>query len=168
MASVQAILVYGASFYRQQYLISRSFASIFVIGDAIFFTVGSISCARLVKKYGGKPVIVITGLVGGLLISAYTILPGLWVSAAARFLCMLFIAFAISALNTLILEQVPEYRGMLMSISMALSSVGQALGSFIGGMVILWYGYALVGVSLGAMAIVSAVVTYFLVVDPHS
>jgi len=113
-------------------------------------------------------VIVITGLVGGLLISAYTIVPGLWVSAAARFLCMLFTAFAFSALNTLILEQVPEYRGTLMSISSALSSVGAALGSFIGGMALLWYGYALVGVFLGAMAIVSAVVTHFLAVDPHS
>lgn len=152
MASVQAILVYGASFYRQQFFISRSFASIFVIGDAIFFTVGSLSCARLVKKYGSKRVIVITGLMGGLLISAYTTLPGLWVSAAARFLCMLFTAFAFSALNTLILEQVPEYRGTLMSISSAISSVGAALGSFIGGMALLWYGYALVGVSLGAMA----------------
>ena len=81
---------------------------------------------------------------------------------------MLFTAFAFSALNTLILEQVPEYRGTLMSISSALSSVGAALGSFIGGMALLWYGYALVGVFLGAMAIVSAVVTHFLAVDPHS
>jgi predicted MFS family arabinose efflux permease len=168
MGSVQAILVYGASFYREQFLISRSFASIFVIGDAVFFTVGSLSTARLVKKYGSKPVTVITGFVGGLLISAYTILPGLWVSAAARFLCMLFTAFAFSALNTLILEQVPEYRGTLMSISMALSSVGAALGSFIGGLALLRYGYNLLGVSLGAMAVISSIVTRFLAVDPHS
>jgi len=168
MASVQAILVYGASFYRQEFLLSRSYASLFVIGDAIFFTVGSVGSARLVNKYGYKPVIVITGLVGGLFISAYTILPILWVSAAARFLCMLFIGFCLSALNSLILEQVSENRGTLMSINSAITSIGSSLGSFIGGLMLSLYGYTLVGVSLGAMAVASAIIIHFLAVDPHS
>jgi len=168
MASVQAILVYGASFYRQEFLLSRSYASLFVIGDAIFFTVGSVGSARLVNKYGYKPVIVITGLVGGLFISAYTILPILWVSAAARFLCMLFIGFCLSALNSLILEQVSENRGTLMSINSAITSIGSSLGSFIGGLMLSLYGYTLVGVSLGAMAVASAIIIHLLAVDPHS
>jgi predicted MFS family arabinose efflux permease len=167
MASVQAILVYGASFYRQQFLVSRSSASLFVIGDAIFFTVGSVGSARLVNRYGCKPVIVITGLIGGLFVSAYTLLPILWVSAAARFLCMLFIGFSLSALNSLILEQVSENRGTLMSINSAITSIGSSLGSFIGGLMLLMYGYTLVGVSLGAMAVASAIIIHFLAVDPN-
>ncbi len=168
MAAYQAILVYSASFYRQQFLVSRSFASMFVIGGALFFTVGSISSARLVNKYGRKPVIVLAGSIGGLFIAAYTNLPNLWVSASARFLGGLFVAFAFSALNSLTLEQVPEYRGTLMSINSAIGSVGSALGSFIGGIALLWYGYPLVGASLGAMAISSAVITHFFASDPHS
>lgn len=167
MASVQAVLVYGASFYRQQFLVSRSYASLFVIGDAIFFTIGSVGSARLVNRYGCKPVIVITGLIGGLFVSAYTLLPILWVSAAARFLCMLFIGFSLSALNSLILEQVSENRGTLMSINSAITSVGSSLGSFIGGLMLLLYGYTLVGVSLGVMAVASALVIHFLAVDPN-
>jgi len=168
MAAYQAILVYSASFYRQQFLVSRSFASMFVIGGALFFTVGSISSARLVNKYGRKPVIVLAGSIGGLFIAAYTNLPNLWVSASARFLGGLFVAFAFSALNSLTLEQVPEYRGTLMSINSAIGSVGSALGSFIGGVALLWYGYPLVGASLGAMAISSAFITHFFASDPHS
>jgi predicted MFS family arabinose efflux permease len=167
MASYQAILVYSASFYRQQFLVSRSFASMFVIGGALFFTIGSISCARLVKKYGRKPVIVTAGIIGGSFIVAYTNIPNLWFSASARFLGGLFIAFAFSALNSLTLEQVPEHRGTLMSFNSAIGSIGSAFGSFIGGMALLWYGYALVGISLGALAISSAVITHFLASDPH-
>jgi MFS family permease len=168
MASYQAILVYSASFYRQQFHISRSFASMFVIGGALFFTIGSISCARLVKKYGRKPVIITTCLIGGLFIAAYTIIPNLWISASARFLGGLFIAFAFSASSSLTLEQVPKHRGTLMSINSAIGSVGSAFGSFVGGMTLLWYGYALVGLSLGTLAVLSAVIIYFFAGDPHS
>lgn len=167
MASYQAILVYSASFYRQQFLVSRSYASMLVIGGALFFTVGSIGCARLVKRYGRKPVIVINGVIGGLLIASYTNIPNFWFSVSARFLGGLFIAFAFSALNSLTLEQVPEHRGTLMSISQAVTSIGSAIGSFIGGMALLWYGYPLMGISLGALAISSAVITYFLASEPH-
>jgi predicted MFS family arabinose efflux permease len=167
-ASYQAILVYSASFYRQQFSVSRSFASMFVIGGALFFIVGSIGCSRLVNRYGRKPVIVITGLLGGLLIAAYTNLPILWVSAVARFLGGLFMGFAFSALMSLTLEQVPEHRGTLMSIRSAIGGIGSALGAFIGGLALLWYGYALVGISLGTLAIASAIVIHFLAVDPHS
>jgi predicted MFS family arabinose efflux permease len=55
-----------------------------------------------------------------------------------------------------------------MSINSAVGSVGAAIGAFIGGLALLWYGYELVGISLGAMAVVSVIITCFLVVDPHS
>jgi MFS family permease len=167
-ASYQAILVYSASFYRQQFLISRSFASMFVIGGALFFTIGSITCARLVKRYGHKLVILTTGLIGGLFIVAYTNIPNLWFSAFTRFLGGLFIAFAFSALNSLTLEQIPKHRGTLMSIRSGIVSIGAAMGSFVGGLALLWYGYELVGISLGAMAIISALITHFLAIEPNS
>jgi predicted MFS family arabinose efflux permease len=63
---------------------------------------------------------------------------------------------------------VPEHRGTLMSIRSAIGGIGSALGAFIGGLALLWYGYALVGISLGALAIASAIIIHFLAVDPHS
>ena len=137
----------------------------FVIGGALFFTVGSISCVRLVKQIGRKRVIVVTGLIGGLLTALYMNIPNIWFSASARFLGGMFIAFAFSALSSLTLEQVPKHRGSLMSINSAITSVGAALGSFMGGLALLWYGYELVGILLGAMAVVSALITHFLTVD---
>jgi predicted MFS family arabinose efflux permease len=167
-SSYQAMLVYGASFYREQFLVSRGFASMVIIGGATFFTIGSISCSWLVKKYGRKPVIVFSALVGGLLIGAYMNIPNLLFSASARFIASLFIAFAMSALVSLTLEQEPEHRGTLMSINSAMFGIGAALGSFVGGLALLWYGYPFVAISLGAMAVISAIITHFLAVDPHS
>ena len=168
MASYQAILVYSASFYRQQFLLSRSFASTFVIGGALFFTIGSISSGRLVQRYGRKQVSVITGVIAGLFIATYTNLPNLWLSASARFLGGLFTAFAFSTIGSLTLEQVPEFRGTLMSIRSASNSVGSALGSFLGGLALLWYGYELVGVFLGVTSILASIIIHFLAVDPIS
>jgi predicted MFS family arabinose efflux permease len=79
-----------------------------------------------------------------------------------------FIAFAFSALNSLTLEQIPKHRGTLMSIRSGIVSIGSAMGSFVGGLALLWYGYELVGISLGAMAVISALITHFLAIDPHS
>ena len=166
MASYQAILVYSASFYRQQFLLSRSFTSLFVIGGALFFTVGSITSGRLVKRYGRKGVSVVTGIIAGLFIGAYTNLPNLWMSASSRFLGGLFTAFAFSAIGSLTLEQVPEFRGTLMSIRSASNSVGSALGSFLGGLALLLYGYELVGIFLGATSILASIIIYFLAQDP--
>ena len=166
MASYQAILVYSASFYRQQFLISRSFVSTFVIGGALFFTIGSVTSGRLVERYGRKPVTVITGLIAGLFIASYTNLPNLWLSASARFLGGLFTAFAFSTIGSLTLEQVPEFRGTLMSIRAASNSVGSALGSFLGGLALLWYGYEMVGVFLGATAMLASVIIHFIAKDP--
>jgi predicted MFS family arabinose efflux permease len=80
----------------------------------------------------------------------------------------LFIAFAMSVLVSLTLEQEPEHRGTLMSINSAMFGIGAALGSFVGGLALLWYGYPFVAISLGAMAVISAIITHFLAVDPHS
>ncbi len=168
IASYQAILVYGASFYRQQFRVSRDFVSLFIIGGALFFTVGSVTTARMVKRYGRRRLIVAAGFVGGVLIAAYTNVPNLWVSAAARMLGGLFIAFAFSGSNSLTLEQVPEHRGTLMSLNQVVGSVGSAFGAFIGGVSLLQYGYSLVGISLGAMAITASIITHLLTVDPNS
>ncbi|UCH58179.1 MAG: MFS transporter, partial [Candidatus Bathyarchaeota archaeon] len=131
MASYQAILVYSASFYRQVFSISRSFASMFVIGGALFFTVGSVGSAKLVNRFGRKAVTVYMGLVAGAMIAAYTIIPNLWFSAAIRFLGGLFMALSFSALTSLTLEQMPRYRGTLMSFNSAIGYIGEALGAFI-------------------------------------
>ena len=71
-----------------------------------------------------------------------------------------------AASSSLTLEQVPRFRGTMMSLFSAVYSLGSALGAGVGGLVLLLYDYGFVGISLGAIGIASAIVFYLLTIDP--
>lgn len=71
-----------------------------------------------------------------------------------------------AAATSLTLEQVPRFRGAMMSIRAAALSVGQALGAGVGGLALLLYDYEFVGISLGGMGIIGAAIFYLLAIDP--
>jgi predicted MFS family arabinose efflux permease len=71
-----------------------------------------------------------------------------------------------SASASLELEQLPRFRGTMMSISAAMQSVGSAFGAAIGGFTLLFYGYELLGISLGVLAVIGAIIVHLLAVDP--
>jgi len=168
MAGYQAVLVYGSSFYRQRFHTSIALTSLFILGGSIFFTVGSLVSGWLVNSIGRKKMTVFPCLLAGALIISYTNLPDLWLSVAARFLGGLFTGMTASALSSLILEQVPRFRGTLMSISSAFNNIGSALGAGLGGFTLLLYDYELMGATLGALMVSAAIIVYFLTVDPTS
>jgi predicted MFS family arabinose efflux permease len=56
----------------------------------------------------------------------------------------------------------------MMSIHTAMQSVGSALGAGIGGLALLIDDYELVGISLGALAVMGALIIRALTVDPIS
>jgi predicted MFS family arabinose efflux permease len=73
-----------------------------------------------------------------------------------------------SALGSLSLEQLPRFRGTMMSIQTAMSSIGSALGAGIGGLALILYDYELVGISLGILAVIGAFIIRTFTVDPIS
>jgi len=66
---------------------------------------------------------------------------------------------------SLTLEQVPRFRGTVMSISSAATSLGSAIGAAMGGLALLLYDYEFLGIAGGAMALVAAIF-YLLAIDP--
>ncbi len=89
-----------------------------------------------------------------------------WPSLALAFISCLLAGMRHSASDNLTLEQVPEFRGAMMSISSAASSLGSTLGAGIGGMTLLAWDYGGLGLTLGSFGIVAAVVYLFFVIDP--
>ena len=67
---------------------------------------------------------------------------------------------------SLTLEQVPAYRGAMMSVDSAFVNLGYALGAAVGGMTLLWFDYEGLGIALGLFGIVAAVVFYVFASDP--
>jgi predicted MFS family arabinose efflux permease len=161
----QAIVLYSSSFYRDHFLLPLSYTSIVLTGSSLIFTLASLMTSRFVDRFGRKPVAVASAFIAGLGIVSYTVLPNLYLSIASRFMAALFTSLMYNALNSLTLEQVPKFRGTMMSLNQAAGSLGLAIGGGIGGIVFLIYGYKAVGPSLGALMFVAAVVFHIFVVD---
>jgi len=164
-ASFVAIVLYGVSFFRQRFLVSTDSASLIIIGAASCYTLGSLVAGRLVNKFGRKSLTVLSALLAGIFIISFVYLPNLWLSLALNFLGTWFSGMASSAANSLTLEQVPRFRGTMMSINSAALSLGNALGSALGGLALVLFNYEVMGSILGVMGIVAAILFYFLTID---
>ena len=161
-----AILLYGISFFREQFSILTGSASVVMLVAASFYTLGSLACDRLVSSFGRKPSTVSTTLLGGVFAIAFAYLPNLWLSLTLFFLGSWFFGMGASASNSLTLEQVPKFRGTMMSLTSSAQSLGSALGAAIGGSMLILYNYRIMGTTLGALGILAAIVFYFLSIDP--
>lgn len=167
-ASFQAIFLYASSFFRQRYLISTEVASLLVFGGAMCVTLGSLMSGRFVNRIGRKRLVVLVGGLQSVCIIAYATMPSLEFATSARFIGSGMAGVMFSALGSLSLEQLPRFRGTMMSIHTAMQSIGSALGAGIGGGALLLYDYELVGISLGFLAVIGAIIIRVFVVDPIS
>jgi predicted MFS family arabinose efflux permease len=69
-------------------------------------------------------------------------------------------------MTSLNIEQVPEYRSSMMSLSVASQRIGGTLGTGLGGLVLFLHGYGALGVILGLLGLLSAIVYYLFAEDP--
>jgi len=161
-----AILIYCPSFFRERFLIPTGLVSIIVLVAALCYTSGSLISGRLVKRLGRKMPTVLAVLVTAIFTISYANLSDLWLSLAALFLGCLFSGMRYAASTGLTLEQVSSFRGTMMSINHATVAMADALGSGVGGLALLMFGYGEMAAILGAMGIAAAIVFQLLAKDP--
>lgn len=166
MATWSSAVIYIASFYRQRFLVSIDFASLVMIVLSLGYIVGSIVCGRLVNRFGRKPLIVLSTFLLGVLTFTSTNIPNLWLSIAFGLTFCIFAGIMVTAFISLTLEQIPKFRGMMMSLSSATMSTGQMTGGALGGLLLTIFDYGVLGIWQGAMAIVAALVFYLFSIDP--
>jgi DHA1 family inner membrane transport protein len=162
----QALVTYGASFYRQRFLLSMGYATLFYIAAPLFFMSGSFFGGRLVNRVGRKTLTVASALIAGVFTVFFSNVPFMAVSMVLAMAVALFNGVRNVAANNLTLEQLPKLRGLMMSLFSAADNLGMAFGSGIGGYTLFLYGYGALGISLGAMGIISALLFHFLTRDP--
>ena len=166
LTAFQAIGFYSPSFFRQRFLVPTGFASMMVSGLYLCLIFGSLISGRLVSRFGRKPVTAYTVFIAGVFIVTFNNLPNLWLSLTLALLGYMSAGTVISASHSLALEQVPRFRGTMMSINSGAEKMGAALGAGIGGVILLFYGWGFMGALLGAMGISAAAIYHFLVIDP--
>jgi predicted MFS family arabinose efflux permease len=165
-ASFGAILFYGAAFFMQRLGESQGVASIVLLGAALSYTVGSLAGGRLVNRVGRKPSTVVTILLAGIFTIFLVYSHSFWISLTLNYAAAWFFGMATAAAISLTLEQVPKYRGTMMSVDTAFVNLGYALGAAFGGLMLIWLGYEGLGTALGLLGIIASVIFYTLAKDP--
>ena len=105
-------------------------------------------------------------ILSGVFTISFTLSPNLWLALAMNLLGACFAGINSSAAQSYNLEQVPKFRGAMMSIITAAMNIGEAIGAGIGGLALLLYGYNVLGISLGTFGIAAAMIYQLLTIDP--
>jgi predicted MFS family arabinose efflux permease len=165
-AAFVAILIYSTSFFRQRFLMPVELASLVLLGGALAYALGSLSTGRLVNRIGRKFSTASTVLLSGIFTVTYVLVPSVSLSVLAMVSGSWFFGMAASSANSLTLEQIPKLRGALMSIDTAGLNIGSALGTMVGGLTLLYFGYEGMGSGLGMVGLAGAMVFFLLAKDP--
>ena len=166
-SAYMAMVSYAPSYFREQFGYSTAFASYVVIGSSVFFIAGTRVSGRLVSRYGRKAMMLWPTMIAAASIFAYLNTQNVGLSLAARFVGSTFSAVVFTAANSLTLEQLPKFRGTVMSLSQASFSLGGVLGSGLGGLIVLLSGYGAMGLSHGVMMLAAMFILYFLAKEPE-
>jgi MFS transporter, DHA1 family, inner membrane transport protein len=161
-----AIGTFGIAFFKETFHISTNFGSWIMFGGASFGALGSLVSGRIINRCGRKSLAVIGSFVAGILAIVAFYMPNLWVVIALRFSSLWFWGVAVAAGASLMLEQVPIFRGSMMSLRVAFAGVGSALGVALGGAVLATFNYQTVALTLGAIGVVGSFILLLAAKDP--
>ncbi len=161
-----ALLFYGTAFTIERFGLSIDFASMVILIAALFYTLGSLTCSPVIRKLGRKSSTGVAILLASLFTISYAYASSVWLSIALMSVAGWFDGLAASASTSLTLEQMPELRGTMMSLSYAFVGVGSAIGASIGGLILILYDYEELGIILGSMGIMGAIIFQFATADP--
>ncbi len=168
MATWSVHLVYSSSFLRQIFGVSREFVSLSTIVGASSYIVGSVLSGRAVNRFGRRRVALLASVPAGVALLLYYNMPNLWVTLGLSYSSCLLFGTLHSANTNLALEQLPSFRGTMMSINQAAGSLGTTLVVVLGGWTLLEYGFRYLGALIAVLNILAFVVYWLMVKDPIS
>jgi MFS family permease len=119
-----------------------------------------------VNKFGRKPSTVFITIIYGLSAILFATVPNLYVATAMLIFAGLMMGLRQPAANSLTIEQIPEIRGSIMSLSTAADNIGGMIGASMAGFLLLNYGWISAGVFLASAAILAGIVLQIFAKDP--
>ncbi len=165
-AAFTALSVYGISAFVERFGIPTAWRA--HIWSVLTFVgaIGSYLSSRLVARFGRKPICFAGALTMGVFAVGFNNVEGVWLSLGMAILCGFGQMIWVPASLSLTLEQNLRLRGSMMSLNNAARSLGVALGSMVGGYILLNSDYGVLGLVLGSMGIAASVIHSQFTVDP--
>ena len=165
-ATWQGIYFFSVSFLKQELSMPPILAAGIYSIMSLLFTIGSLSSGRVIRWMGRKPALLMGLIVIIVFTVVYTNLPFLSLVLFCNVVGCFFGAIRNMSSIGLSLEQVPGSRGTMMSLNSAALRIGSLLGTSIGGLTIIAYGWRSLGPLFGFTGVLSALIYLFLVNDP--
>lgn len=160
-ASIGGFWVYHAAFFRQRYLVSTDFVSLMFIGNALCMAFGSRIAGRFMRSVESRRLWALAMVLDGVSIVLALLIPNLWISLMLALMVNVQMGLAFTSANSLTLDQVPSFRGTIMSLFTAANSMGMTLGASLGGLILLRFDYGSLGLVLGSLGFFAALIVYF-------
>jgi len=164
----QSILTYNTSFFRDSFLISIGEASIIILIAATLYTIGSIASSRIANRVGRKSLVAVSILVASIMVILFSYSPIFMLSVGLLCAVCFLVGVMDASSTSLIIEQLPLYAGIMMSLQRAVTQVGGSIGSGLGGAILTISSYKSMFLILGLFGIVSALVFQWFTIDPSS
>ena len=156
---------YAASFWRKYYSLPIEFVALITVVVVLVYALGGFMGGRLVNRVGRKRFVVFNWFARGVLIAAIVFMPDVYSALFVSFVATLIGGFAVTGGHSLMVEQAPKSRGTMMSISGVFASIGVSIGTAVGGLA-LTQGFQLLGLILGILAVVAALIIFFIAKEP--
>lgn len=160
------VLTYTASFFRERFLIDVNWASLLLSAVAGCFMVSTYVGGRLVNRFGRKRLTSFGVILFSLLSIAYMVMSNVWMALFFILSTSVFSAMRFTSSISLTLEQVPSLRGTMMSLNTAALGLGRVIGVAVSGFSLVYYGWGSVGISMGVLGLIAAILYAFFAVDP--
>jgi len=159
-------IVYYASFLRTQFGLSLSSTALLGLVGAIILATSLVTGGYLVQRIGRKRQIVSTLVASSLLLIPIAFLNDLAIILILSWVGGFIFGTSFPATTSLILEQVPESRGTMMSMSTVFVTLGMGLGTALGGAALVLYDWTGLILIFATIQLIAAAVYFFLARDP--
>ncbi len=158
---------FAATFSRKYYSLPIEVVALITVAVVLVYALGGFMGGRLVNRFGRKRFVVYNWFIRGVLIAAIVFMPDVYSALFISFVATLIGGFAVTGATSLIVEQAPQSRGTMMSMNGVFGSIGVTIGTACGG-IALTQGFQLLGLTLGAFAVISALIIFFIAKEPCS
>lgn len=156
---------FAATFWRQKYFLPVEIVAVITVAVVLVYALGGLLGGRLIDRFGRKRFVVIFWFTRGVLIGSIVLMPDVWSALLMSFIATLIGGFSVTGGHALLLEQAPNSRGTMMSVGGVFGSVGVSLGVALGGLALL-AGFESLGLTLGLLTIIAALIILVLAKDP--
>jgi predicted MFS family arabinose efflux permease len=161
-----SVAFYAISFFRDQFDVGIDIGAVIMVVGNILLAVGGVAAGMVINRFGRKPLGTITGLLAALLTLTFTFMPTLGLSWGVNALRFWFAGMSSTALGSMVIEQLPKFRGTMSSLNTVFYNGGMLLATIVANFFIIGSDYQIMAVILGGLGVVGMVVWMAFVKDP--